>query len=181
VNSDSGTAFDNEPDNLRHVDKDAGIMEEDRPEDNKNDVKNKLDSQITEELRMLCTNFQKCLELRDKYMKVSSQRVGDNPSDSDEWTIYPPPPVPSWPPSKPEDVGRVTDGPDSIGSDFVREEMPIPGLCDHFFEMDDTSVYQVRGKTVIIIVVVIAVLLHVIALLRNGSKHFVAFSFMCEQ
>ncbi|KAG0305348.1 AMP deaminase [Linnemannia gamsii] len=146
VNSDSGTAFDNEPDNLRHVDKDAGIMEEDRPEDNKNDVKNKLDSQITEELRMLCTNFQKCLELRDKYMKVSSQRVGDNPSDSDEWTIYPPPPVPSWPPSKPEDVGRVTDGPDSIGSDFVREEMPIPGLCDHFFEMDDTSVYQVYAS-----------------------------------
>lgn len=116
-------------------------MEEDRPEENENDVKSKLDKQITEELRMLYNNFQKCLELRDKYMKVSAQRVGDNPSDSDEWTVYPPPPVPSWPLK--EDIGRVTDGPESIGSDFVREEVPIPGLCDQFFEMDDTGVYQV--------------------------------------
>lgn len=141
-NSDSGTAFDNEPDNMRHVDKDAGIMEEGQPEDS-GAVKNKLNNQITEELRMLYTNFQKCLDLRDKYMKVSAQRIGDNPSDSDEWTIYPPPPVPSWPPPKPEDVGRVSGGPDSIGSDFVREEVPIPGLCNQFFEMDDTGVYQV--------------------------------------
>lgn len=127
---------------MRHVDKDAGIMEEGQPEDS-GAVKNKLNNQITEELRMLYTNFQKCLDLRDKYMKVSAQRIGDNPSDSDEWTIYPPPPVPSWPPPKPEDVGRVSGGPDSIGSDFVREEVPIPGLCNQFFEMDDTGVYQV--------------------------------------
>ncbi|KAF9545833.1 AMP deaminase [Mortierella hygrophila] len=145
VNSDTGTAFDNEPDNLRHVDKDAGIMEEDKPEDI-SAVKNKFASQITEELRMLYTNFQKCLELRDKYMKVSAQRIGDNPSDSDDWTIYPPPPVPSWPLPKPKEVGRVTDGPGSIGSDFVREEVPIPGLCDQFFEMDDTGVYQVYAS-----------------------------------
>ncbi|KAG0069893.1 AMP deaminase [Linnemannia elongata] len=144
-NSDSGTAFDNEPDNMRHVDKDAGIMEEGQPEDS-GAVKNKLNNQITEELRMLYTNFQKCLDLRDKYMKVSAQRIGDNPSDSDEWTIYPPPPVPSWPPPKPEDVGRVSGGPDSIGSDFVREEVPIPGLCNQFFEMDDTGVYQVYAS-----------------------------------
>ncbi|KAF9139234.1 AMP deaminase [Mortierella sp. GBA39] len=145
VNSDSGTAFDNEPDNLRHVDKDAGIMEEGKPEDI-GAVKNKFGNQITEELRILYTNFQKCLELRDKYMKVSAQRIGDNPSDSDDWAIYPPPPVPSWPLPKPEEVGRVTDGPGSIGSDFVREEVPIPGLCDQFFEMDDTGVYQVYAS-----------------------------------
>ncbi|KAG0372651.1 AMP deaminase [Mortierella sp. AD032] len=150
VNSDSGAAFDNEPDNLRQVDKDAGFMEDDgkaeeTSRNSKSASNSKLDSQIAEELRTLYTNFQKCLELRDKYMKVSAQRVGDNPSDSDEWVIYPPP-TPCWPPPRPEDVGRVTDGPDSIGSDFVREEVPIPGLCDHFFEIDDTGVYQVYAN-----------------------------------
>ncbi|KAI9237354.1 MAG: AMP deaminase [Podila humilis] len=97
--------------------------------------------EVTLELQSLYTNFQKCLDLREKYMKVSCQRVGDNPSDKDDWVIYPPPPPPSWPVT--ENKGRVTDGPDSIGNDFFIEETPIPGLCDHVFEMDDTGVYQV--------------------------------------
>ncbi|KAI1297780.1 AMP deaminase [Mortierella claussenii] len=132
--------FDNTPENLRKLDADAGIMDETKAEENTkpNFAPN---DEITLELQELYTNFQKCLDLREKYMKVSCQRVGDNPSDRDDWEIYPPPPPPSWPIT--EHKGRVTDGPDSIGSDFIRENIKIPGACNHVFEMDDTGIYQV--------------------------------------
>ncbi|ORZ22772.1 AMP deaminase [Lobosporangium transversale] len=100
--------------------------------------------EITLELQSLYTNFQKCLDLREKYMKVSCQRVGDDPRDKDSWEIYPPPPPPSWPTT--EYKARVPDGPNSVGSDFVREDVKIPGPCDHVFEMDDTGVYQVYAS-----------------------------------
>ncbi|KAF9326201.1 AMP deaminase [Podila minutissima] len=132
--------FDTTPENLRKLDADAGIMEESKAEENTkpNFAPN---DEVTLELQSLYTNFQKCLDLREKYMKVSCQRVGDNPSDKDDWDIYPPPPPPSWPVT--ENQGRVTDGPDSIGNDFFIEKAPIPGMCDQIFEMDDTGVYQV--------------------------------------
>lgn len=38
---------------------------------------------ITSELDALFQSFQKCLELRDKYMGASLQRLGDNPRDYD--------------------------------------------------------------------------------------------------
>ncbi|KAF9362769.1 AMP deaminase [Mortierella sp. NVP85] len=138
--SKSVMLFDTTPENLRKLDAEAGIMEEAKSEENTkpNFAPN---DEITLELQSLYTNFQKCLDLREKYMKVSCQRVGDNPSDKDDWEIYPPPPPPSWPIS--EKKGRVSDGPDSIGSDFIREEVDIPGPCDYVFEMDDTGVYQV--------------------------------------
>ncbi|KAG0352596.1 AMP deaminase [Podila minutissima] len=132
--------FDTTPENLRKLDADAGIMEESKAEENTkpNFAPN---DEVTLELQSLYTNFQKCLDLREKYMKVSCQRIGDNPSDKDDWDIYPPPPPPSWPVT--ENQGRVTDGPDSIGNDFFIEKAPIPGMCDQIFEMDDTGVYQV--------------------------------------
>ncbi|KAF9426083.1 AMP deaminase [Podila epigama] len=132
--------FDNTPENLRKLDADAGFMEESKADENTkpNFAPN---DEVTQELQSLYTNFQKCLDLREKYMKVSCQRVGDNPSDKDDWVIYPPPPPPSWPVT--ENKGRVTDGPDSIGNDFFIEEAPIPAACNHVFEMDETGVYQV--------------------------------------
>ncbi|KAF9551283.1 AMP deaminase [Mortierella hygrophila] len=139
-NNKAAMLFDTTPENLRKLDADAGILEESKAEENTkpNFAPN---DEITLELQSLYTNFQKCLDLREKYMKVSCQRVGDNPIDKDDWAIYPPPPPPSWPIT--ENKGRVTDGPDSIGSDFVREECKIPGPCDFVYEMDDTGVYQV--------------------------------------
>lgn len=136
--------FDNTPENLRHLDSGAGFMDEVKTEENTkpNFAPN---DEITLELQSLYTNFQKCLDLREKYMRVSCQCVGDNPSDKEDWEIYPPPPRPSWPISEnSENKGRVSDGPDSIGSDFIREDVVIPGPCNHIFEMDDTGVYQVR-------------------------------------
>nr|CAG8441413.1 8958_t:CDS:2 [Entrophospora candida] len=40
--------------------------------------------------------FHKYLELRDKYMKFSLQRLDDNPKYHGDYKIYPPPPVTSW-------------------------------------------------------------------------------------
>ncbi|ORZ04396.1 hypothetical protein BCR41DRAFT_414194 [Lobosporangium transversale] len=114
----------------------------------KKDKKSKSSSvpknDVAEQLHDIYGSFQKCLDLREKYMRVSCQRVGDNPSNNDDWIIYPPPPPPSWPP--PENPGRVWDGPKSIGSDFIKEEVPIPGMWDYLFELDDTGVYQVYSS-----------------------------------
>lgn len=78
---------------------------------------------LTAELRALYTSFQRCLDLRDKYMTLSRQRLEDNPANYDgaftaessptyastssllstnlppsfkKWQIYPPPPEPHW-------------------------------------------------------------------------------------
>ncbi|GAA5893782.1 hypothetical protein JCM5296_001132 [Sporobolomyces johnsonii] len=78
---------------------------------------------ITAELRALYSSFQRCLDLRDKYMTLSRQRLEDNPVNYDgkfspssspsyastsstlpvklppgfqKWEIYPPPPDPHW-------------------------------------------------------------------------------------
>ncbi|KAF9116438.1 AMP deaminase [Mortierella sp. AM989] len=115
---------------------DESIKVEDQP---KLDFSPEAD--VTQELRELYTNFQKCLDLREKYMKVSCQRMGDNPSDSDDWVIYPPSHPPS---SRPTDhCGHIIDGPGTVGKDFVLKDVPIPGLCDLYFEMNHTGVFQV--------------------------------------
>ncbi|GAA5946034.1 hypothetical protein JCM10213_005459 [Rhodosporidiobolus nylandii] len=78
---------------------------------------------ITAELRALYSSFQRCLDLRDKYMTLSRQRLEDNPANYDgafspstspsyastssrlpvnlpehfeRWQVYPPPPDPHW-------------------------------------------------------------------------------------
>ncbi|KAF9210079.1 AMP deaminase [Haplosporangium sp. Z 27] len=99
------------------------------------------EAEVAQELRELYTDFQKCLDIREKYMKVSSQRMGDNPSDSDDWAIYPPPSPPSW--GTADNRGHIVEGPGSVGKGFVLEDIPIPEVCDHVFELDDTGVFKV--------------------------------------
>lgn len=41
------------------------------------------DSALTSELQTLYQSLQKCLDLRDKYIRLSRQRLGDNPRDHD--------------------------------------------------------------------------------------------------
>lgn len=41
------------------------------------------DNGITSELEGLYSRFSQCLDLRDKYMEISNQRLGDNPQDYD--------------------------------------------------------------------------------------------------
>jgi len=42
-----------------------------------------IDGILATELRQICQSFARCLELRDKYMRYSLQRLGDNPRDHD--------------------------------------------------------------------------------------------------
>ncbi|KAI7824759.1 hypothetical protein BC939DRAFT_449169 [Gamsiella multidivaricata] len=140
---DTTNSFDNPP-NLRNIGSDTGVMDEEIQAEDKTKPNYTPTDDVTQELRELYTDFQKCLDMREKYMAISCQRVGDNPSDSEDWVIYPPPSPPSWPPT--EHHGRVPKGPESVGSDFVLEEVPIPGLCDHVFEMDDCGIFQVYNS-----------------------------------
>ncbi|KAJ3329007.1 AMP deaminase [Blyttiomyces sp. JEL0837] len=55
------------------------------------------DDELSDELQGIFKSFQRCLDLRTKYMQHSFQCAGDNPKDSDDWIIYPPPPKPSYP------------------------------------------------------------------------------------
>ncbi|GAA6002252.1 AMP deaminase [Rhodotorula paludigena] len=99
---------------------------------------------LTAELRALYTSFQRCLDLRDKYITLSRQRLEDNPlnydgafkpSDSpsyattssilgtnlpqsfNKWNIYPPPPAPHWKESDP-----LADGPIESTEEIAERE-----------------------------------------------------------
>lgn len=100
---------------------------------------------LTAELRALYESFQRCLDLRDKYMSLSRQRLEDNPANYDghfspssspsyaatsyirpvklpegfeRWRIYPPPPEPHWKERDPE----ATEPPVVEGADEGRSE-----------------------------------------------------------
>jgi AMP deaminase len=47
------------------------------------DVKKVSDVSLTAELRAMFGSLQQCLDLRDKYIRISCQRLGDNPKDHD--------------------------------------------------------------------------------------------------
>ncbi|CAG8476230.1 1571_t:CDS:2 [Paraglomus occultum] len=111
-----------------------------------------VENESLRELRTIYTNFQKCLDLRDKYMVLSLQRLGDNPKDADGWKIYPPPPQPTWPNHGLTNGGN-NDNNDSmkdgkkekkqVGEDFHFEECEMPGVDERLFELDATGVYRV--------------------------------------
>ncbi|KAJ6445524.1 AMP deaminase [Purpureocillium lavendulum] len=51
---------------------------------------------ITAELSAISKSIQDILDVRRKYMALSSQGPDDNPRDYPDWDIYPPPPEPAW-------------------------------------------------------------------------------------
>ncbi|KAJ8331519.1 AMP deaminase [Batrachochytrium dendrobatidis] len=60
------------------------------------------DLELSQELEEMFQTLEKCVQMRAKYMEASYQCFGDNPKDSPDWEIYPPPPKPSyWPPQDP--------------------------------------------------------------------------------
>src|ERR1700761_588871 len=101
--------------------------------------------------------LQKCLELRDKYMAISLQRLGDNPKDYDgvyqatntefkPWRIYPKPPPPRW---HWYDKQKAQPGkpPGEEEEEFDFGTCEIPGKEEGFtFKLDKTGVYQVYGS-----------------------------------
>ncbi|CAG8441409.1 8355_t:CDS:10 [Ambispora leptoticha] len=112
-------------------------------------VEETLEEEIERELVTHCTNFHKCLELRDKYMMLSLQRLGDNPKDQPGWKIYPEPPPPTWkkPPQNPKEALSSTNnskkGNLQVGDDFNFGKCEIPGNHEFLFELDSSGVYQV--------------------------------------
>ncbi|KAF9433929.1 AMP deaminase [Entomortierella beljakovae] len=98
-----------------------------------------LPEEVTQELQELYTNFKKCLDIRDKYMKISCQQKGDNPNDSDDWVIYPPTP----PPQPYRSSSHIIEGPGKVGENFVLADVPIPGPCDYLFKEDEKGIFQV--------------------------------------
>ncbi|KAG1748600.1 AMP deaminase, partial [Suillus lakei] len=132
---------------------------DDEDKEHVSDAQRHMDTMITPELARVVQSFQKCLELRDKYITKSLQRLGDNPRDHDgpdvnqslaaspksphvPWAIYPKPPPPHWHFTAKETVisadGRVT--PDD---QFDFSQCQIPGNHEWEFEIDDKGVYQV--------------------------------------
>ncbi|RDB14545.1 AMP deaminase [Hypsizygus marmoreus] len=125
---------------------------------------------LNSEYASLFQSFQKCLDLRDKYMCKSLQRLGDNPKDHDgsspgasdfqdvtrgdpiagpfqPWKIYPAPPPPHWHWTDKDKVVS-SDGSNGTNSDEFRfEECHIPGEHPWTFEIDDKGVYQVFDDT----------------------------------
>ena len=73
---------------------------------------------ISPELSAISINIKKVLDIRHKYIKLSLQAPGDNPKDSSDWRIYPPPPNPTWDDKKNRPAGQAS-GLDSLSSSKV--------------------------------------------------------------
>ncbi|CAG8723270.1 15006_t:CDS:10, partial [Racocetra persica] len=110
----------------------------------KADAEEFIDENVQVELEAIYTDFQKCLELRDKYMKLSLQRLGDNPKDKESWVIYPQPPKPTWekPQSQYESHKQYKEK-KAVGEDFKFDECNIPEEHDFLYALDKHGVYQV--------------------------------------
>lgn len=71
-------------------------------------------------------------------MKLSCQRICDDPKNKDDWKIYPAPPPASWPLPPPDELAKLrqkekereADPVAAVGSDFIFEECEIPGKHD---------------------------------------------------
>ncbi|OMH84266.1 AMP deaminase [Zancudomyces culisetae] len=72
-----------------------------------------------------------CMGLRDKYQKISVQLEGDNPKNSSEWEIYPPPPPRAW-----KDFKKSAN---IKSSEFNFSECKIPGAQDKRLEYELVS------------------------------------------
>ncbi|KAG6017082.1 putative zinc finger protein [Claviceps lovelessii] len=123
---------------------------------------------VTIELSVISKNIQKILDIRRKYIALSSQGPNDNPRDEQNWKIYPPPPEPAWSetnaghadfpgvPSSTEATKakrssashRRKPGFD-VGEDFHMDDLlPLPAEDSMTFRLDESGVYQVscRGE-----------------------------------
>lgn len=91
-----------------HVDTDEAVGHETELEG----VREELDTpgaDISPELSAISLNIKKVLDIRHKYINLSLQGSGDNPKDSSDWRIYPPPPDPTWDDNKNRPIGLTSD------------------------------------------------------------------------
>lgn len=106
---------------------------------------------ITGELATIYSGIQKSLELRHKYLQLSLQCLDDNPKDTDDWEIYPPPPPPVWNTNKsgygPQQVSETPQkkrkAGECVGDDFEFSDCKIPGPVEMEFRLGDSGVYEI--------------------------------------
>ncbi|KAG1152657.1 hypothetical protein G6F37_000886 [Rhizopus arrhizus] len=109
------------------------------------------DDVITAELRELYGTLQKCLDLRERYIDQSSQRLNDDPRNHPDWEIYPPPPPKSWPlppleeleRRKAKEKAREADPVAAVGSEFDFNYCKIPEAHEYNFEMGPDGFFVV--------------------------------------
>lgn len=92
------------------------------------------------ELVDLYTKVQECRDLRTKYQSLSLQYNSQNPKNSQDWEIYPPPPKPSYN-AETKTVIAVTNKPDAEVFDFNECEIPGEDTDWDFGTNDDDSYY----------------------------------------
>lgn len=113
------------------------------------------DPDVVSELAGMYAKVQECLDLRHMYMAKSLQRDEDNPTNSPDWNIYPPPPRPSWKSETKEfdENGNALHpgaqavkeaGAAGIGMDFHYDDYEIPSYDKPPFEfgVNNEFVYQ---------------------------------------
>ncbi|TIB93525.1 AMP deaminase [Wallemia mellicola] len=127
-----------------------------------------LAEEISAELRALYQSFQTCLNLRDKYIAISHQRMEDNPSNYDgrffpagdendnkadkfkSWRIYPPPPKPFWYRTNSQGMELPQEPAKEKKTEFEWNDAgEIPSEDSNLkwdFAMDERGVYQVYEK-----------------------------------
>ncbi|KAH7588984.1 Adenosine and AMP deaminase signature [Nakaseomyces glabratus] len=92
------------------------------------------------ELVDLYTKVKECRDLRTKYQSLSLQYNSQNPKNSQDWEIYPPPPKPSYN-AETKTVIAVTNKPDAEVFDFNECEIPGEDTEWDFGTNDDDSYY----------------------------------------
>ena len=97
-----------------HLDLDEAAGHEIEPEGIMEEVDNP-GPDISPELSAISINIKRVLDIRHKYINLSLQGPGDNPKDSPDWRIYPPPPNPIWDENKNRPIGQ-SSGPNSLSN-----------------------------------------------------------------
>ncbi|KAM3446897.1 hypothetical protein MY3296_009231 [Beauveria thailandica] len=102
---------------------------------------------VTSELAAITRDIRKIVDLRRRYVMLSSQGPDDNPRDSEDWEIYPPPPEPAWREASHANSRfarhNATSANDSSQEFDMDNLMPLPGDDDCTFELDSNGVYQI--------------------------------------
>lgn len=102
---------------------------------------------VTTELAAITRDIQTIVDLRRRYIMLSSQGPNDNPRDGEEWEIYPPPPEPAWREASHANARfarhKATSTNDASQEFDMDDLMPLPGDDGCTFELDSNGVYQV--------------------------------------
>lgn len=101
-----------------------------------------MEYEVTDELKEILINFQKCMDLRLEYMGHSLQQDNENPKNDDDWVIYPPPPESSWITSN-QTVEQREPQPRAV---FDLKNIHIPNLDETEFKMDEQGVYMLNNE-----------------------------------